>query len=106
MTAGGRLTVTAGEPIEGYRPSANHLLRSVAQAYGPGAAGVVLTGMGRDGADGLLALRRAGGLAIAQDQATSVVYGMPQQAAVQGVAEAVLPVEDIAAALIARAASG
>lgn len=106
VTAGGRLTVTAGEPLDGYRPSGNHLFRSVAQAYGPAAAGVVLTGMGRDGADGLLALRRAGGLAIAQDQGTSVVYGMPRQALLQGAAEAVLPVQDIAAALIARAATG
>ena len=106
VTAGGRLTVTAGEPIEGYRPSANHRVRSVAEAYGRAAAGVVLTGMGRDGAEGLLALRRAGGLAIAQDEATSVVYGMPRQAVLQGAAEAVLSVQDIAAALIARAATG
>lgn len=106
VTAGGRLTITAGNPLDGYRPSGNHLLRSVAQAYGPAAAGVVLTGMGRDGADGLLALRRSGGLAIAQDEASSVVYGMPRHAVLQGAAEIVLPVEDIAAALIARAATG
>jgi two-component system, chemotaxis family, protein-glutamate methylesterase/glutaminase len=102
VTAGPRLTVTAGEPIEGYRPSANHLFRSVADVFGAAAAGVVLTGMGRDGADGLLALRRAGGLAIAQDQATSIVYGMPRQALLQGAAEEVLPIEDIARALVAR----
>jgi two-component system chemotaxis response regulator CheB len=105
VTAGGRLTVTAGEPIDGYRPSANHLLRTVAGVFGAAAAGVVLTGMGRDGADGLLAVRQAGGLAIAQDQATSVVYGMPRQALLRGAAEAVLPIEDIAAALTARASS-
>jgi chemotaxis methyl-accepting protein methylase len=103
VTAGPRLTVTAGEPIEGYRPSANHLFRSVADVFGAAAAGVVLTGMGRDGADGLLALRRAGGLAIAQDQATSIVYGMPRQALLRGAAEEVLPIEDIAGALVARA---
>ena len=105
VTSAGRLTVTAGEPIDGYRPSANHLFRSAANAFGAAAAGVVLTGMGRDGADGLLALRQAGGLAIAQDQATSVVYGMPRQALLRGAAEAVLPVGDIAAALIGRARS-
>jgi two-component system chemotaxis response regulator CheB len=104
VTAGHRLTVTAGEPVDGYRPSANHLFRSVAAAFGPKAAGVVLTGMGRDGADGLLELRQAGGLAIAQDQATSVVYGMPRQALLQGATDEVLPVEDIARALLARAA--
>jgi two-component system chemotaxis response regulator CheB len=104
VTAGPpRLTVAAGEPIEGYRPSANHLFRSVADVFGAAAAGVVLTGMGRDGADGLLALRRAGGLAIAQDQATSIVYGMPRQALLRGAAEEVLPIEDIAGALVARA---
>jgi two-component system chemotaxis response regulator CheB len=104
VTTGHVLTVTAGEPIDGYRPSANHLFRSVAAAFGPGAAGVVLTGMGRDGADGLLSLRQAGGLAIAQDSTTSTVYGMPRQAVLRGAAEQVLPVEDIARVLIARGA--
>lgn len=104
VTTGHQLTVCAGEPIDGYRPSANHLFRSVSAAFGAGAAGVVLTGMGRDGADGLLTLRQAGGLAIAQDQTTSIVYGMPRQALLQGAAAEVLPVEDIARTLIARAA--
>ena len=104
VTAGQRLSVIGGGPIDGYRPSANHLFRTVAGAFGPGAAGVVLTGMGRDGADGLLALRRAGGLTVAQDQPTSVVYGMPRQAVLRGAAEAVLPIEAIAAALVARVA--
>lgn len=104
VTAEGWLTVTAGEPIDGYRPSANHLFRSVAAAYGARAAGVVLTGMGRDGADGLLELRRAGGFSVAQDQATSIVYGMPRQALLRGAADEVLPVEDIARALLTRAA--
>jgi two-component system chemotaxis response regulator CheB len=106
VAAGPRLTVTTGEPIDGYRPSANHLFRTVAAVCGPGAAGVVLTGMGRDGADGLLALRRAGGLAIAQDEATSTVYGMPRQAVLQGAAQAVLPVDGIARALVARLGAG
>ena len=102
-TAGQKLNVAARDPIDGYRPSANHLFRSVAAVYGPGAAGIVLTGMGRDGADGLLMLRQSGGLAIAQDQATSIVYGMPRQALLRGAAAEVLPLEDIARALIARA---
>jgi two-component system chemotaxis response regulator CheB len=104
VTAGQRLAVTAGEPIEGYRPSANHLFRSMAAAFGAGAAGVVLTGMGRDGADGLLALRQAGGLAIAQDQETSIVYGMPRQALLRGAIDEVLPIDGIAPALLARTA--
>jgi two-component system chemotaxis response regulator CheB len=106
VSAGKRVTVTPGAPIDGYRPSANHLLRAAAGVFGPAAAGVVLTGMGRDGAEGLLALRRAGGLAIAQDQSTSVVYGMPRQAVLRGAAAAVLPVEAIAGALVARQAAG
>jgi two-component system, chemotaxis family, protein-glutamate methylesterase/glutaminase len=103
VTAAARLTVTGGPPIDGYRPSANHLFGSVAATFGRGAAGVVLTGMGRDGADGLLALRQAGGLTIAQDQATSVVYGMPRQAQVRGATDAVLPLPEIARALLLRA---
>jgi two-component system chemotaxis response regulator CheB len=104
VSAGHRLTVTAGGPVDGYRPSANQLFRSVAAAFGARAAGVVLTGMGRDGADGLLALRRAGGFAVAQDQATSIVYGMPRQALLRGATDEVLPVGHIARALLARSA--
>jgi two-component system chemotaxis response regulator CheB len=104
VTADHRLTVTRGEAVDGYRPSANHLFRTVAAAFGSRAAGVVLTGMGRDGADGLLALRQAGGFTIAQDQATSTVYGMPRQALLRGAADQVLPIEDIARTLVARAA--
>ena len=73
----------------------------MAAVYGPEGAGVVLTGMGHDGADGLLALRRAGGLAIAQDQATSTVYGMPRQALLLGAIDEVLPIEEISPALVA-----
>jgi two-component system chemotaxis response regulator CheB len=104
VTAEPRLTVTVGEPVDGYRPSANHLFRAVTAAFGRRAAGVVLTGMGRDGADGLLEMRRAGGFTVAQDQATSTVYGMPRQALMRGAADQVLPVEDIASTLVARAA--
>lgn len=104
VTAEPRLTVTAGEPVDGYRPSANHLFKTVTAAFGPRAAGVVLTGMGRDGADGLLEMRRAGGFTVVQDQATSTVYGMPRQALMRGAADQVLPVEDIARTLVARAA--
>ena len=60
--------------------------------------------MGRDGASGLLAIRRAGGFTIAQDEATSIVYGMPREAVAYGAAERVLPLEDIGPALEARAA--
>jgi two-component system, chemotaxis family, protein-glutamate methylesterase/glutaminase len=81
-----------------HRPAADVLLRSVADAAGGAGVGVILTGMGRDGARGIAALRSAGGLTIAQDPSTSVVWGMPQ-AAVDSGAELVLPLPEIGAAL-------
>jgi two-component system, chemotaxis family, protein-glutamate methylesterase/glutaminase len=83
------------EPATAHRPSADVLLTSVAQAVGRHAFAVVLTGMGKDGAEGVAAVRRAGGHAIAQDEATSAVYGMPNAAAAQG-AE-VVSLDDIGA---------
>jgi two-component system chemotaxis response regulator CheB len=74
-----------------YTPSVDVLFHSVAQAAGKRALGVLLTGMGRDGAAGLLAMRRAGAWTIAQDQASSVVWGMPRAAAELGAAEVVAP---------------
>jgi two-component system, chemotaxis family, protein-glutamate methylesterase/glutaminase len=85
-----------------HRPSGNVLLRSLAETAGSRAVAVVLTGMGRDGAHGVTAVRKAGGVTIAQDEATSAVYGMPKAAAESG-AELVLPLEDIAPALAALA---
>jgi two-component system chemotaxis response regulator CheB len=81
-----------------HRPSADVLLTSVAAAAGPGAVGVVLTGMGRDGGKGVAAVCRAGGCVIAQDEDTSVVFGMPRTAIEQG-AKVVLPLSQIAGAL-------
>lgn len=81
-----------------HRPSADTLLRSIAQHAQSAAVAVVLTGMGRDGADGLGAVRKTGGLTIAQDEATSAVYGMPHEAAKRG-AELILPIGEIADAL-------
>jgi two-component system chemotaxis response regulator CheB len=81
---------TAGDPEAGFRPSGNALLRSVAQRFGRDALGVVLTGMGRDGAIGLTALHDAGGVTIAQDEETSVVFGMPREAIAAGAADHVL----------------
>jgi two-component system chemotaxis response regulator CheB len=81
-----------------HRPSANLLLESLAATAGAGAVGVVLTGMGNDGGEGVEAILRGGGLVIAQDEATSAVFGMPKAAAAAG-ADAVLPVSRIADAL-------
>lgn len=83
-----------------YVPSADTLFRSVAREYGAAAVGVLLTGMGADGAEGLKAMREAGAVTIAQDEATSRVFGMPRAAIEAGAAEVVLPLDDIAGALL------
>jgi len=84
------------ERVAGHRPSGTVLLRSMARAYGARAAGLVLTGMGSDGAEGLLELRRAGGLTAAQDATTSAVDGMPRVARENGAARFVLRAPEVA----------
>lgn len=83
------------------RPSVDVLFESVARECGAGALACLLTGMGRDGASGLLEVRRAGGSTIAQDEASCVVYGMPREAVLLGAAERVLPLQQIGLALAA-----
>ncbi|MFC5550593.1 chemotaxis-specific protein-glutamate methyltransferase CheB [Massilia aerilata] len=85
-----------------HRPSIDVFFRSVAQYWERKATGVLLSGMGRDGADGLLAMRSAGQATIAQDEGTSAVYGMPRAAAELGAAQYILPIGKIPAALSAR----
>ena len=98
----GVLTLDRTTPPALHRPSADALLRSIAQHARSAGVAVVLTGMGRDGADGLGAVREAGGLTIAQDEETSAVYGMPCEAAKRG-ASVILPIGKIADALTAIA---
>jgi two-component system chemotaxis response regulator CheB len=97
----GRLRLTKGPERYSCRPSVDELFESLARESGDRCAACLLTGMGRDGAEGLLAVLRAGGRTIAQDEATSIVYGMPREAAMLGAAERILPLEQVAPALIA-----
>lgn len=100
---GGRLHLSSEAPRHSCRPSVDVLFESLAP-LGAGVAAALLTGMGRDGAAGLLAIRRAGGATLAQDEASSIVYGMPREAMLLGAAERVLPLDDIGPAL--RSLSG
>jgi two-component system chemotaxis response regulator CheB len=89
-------------PVCRHRPSVDVLFRSVAEVVGRSAVGVILTGMGADGAEGLLEMRRAGAPTIAQDEATSVVFGMPKEAIDLGAVDVVLPLPRIAAGIMQR----
>ena len=84
VTRAGRVALSDDDPVGQHRPSVTYLFHSVAEAYGSAAIGVILTGMGADGAEGALALRRAGGLMLAQDEPSSVVYGMAREAVALG----------------------
>ena len=101
----GKLRLTQDPERHSCRPSVDVLFASLAQELGASSAACLLTGMGMDGAEGLLAIRRAGGRTIAQDEATSVVFGMPREAILLGAAEQVLPLEMIAPMLGALARS-
>ena len=97
----GRLWLTDDPERHSCRPSVDVLFESVALELGDQAAACILTGMGKDGAAGLLAIRQAGGTTLAQDEATSVVFGMPREAILLGAAGRVLPLDQIAPALTA-----
>jgi two-component system chemotaxis response regulator CheB len=100
-----RLRLSQAPPVGGHRPSVSATFRSVAAHYGETAVGVLLTGMGRDGGDGMRTLADAGALTICQDEATCVIYGMPRDAVERGAARTVLPIGEIAGALIAAVES-
>lgn len=100
--AGGGFEVhcVAGEKVSGHCPSVDVLMQSVAAMAGARGIGLLLTGMGADGADGLCAMRRAGARTLAQDQATSVVFGMPRVAFERGGAERLVPIDQMAASTL------
>jgi len=97
-----RVLLNQDEPVGGHRPSVDVLVRSVAREYGCRAIGVIMTGMGKDGAQGIGELRDQGGYVIAQDSATSVVFGMNGEVVRRGAAHAVVPVSAIAGAILSR----
>ena len=94
--------VTDGPLVSRHRPSVDVLFRSVAVAAGPNAVGVILTGMGDDGASGLLEMRQAGAATLAQDEDSCVVYGMPREAVERGAVDEVVSLEQMAPAMLRK----
>ncbi|ABS26500.1 chemotaxis-specific protein-glutamate methyltransferase CheB [Anaeromyxobacter sp. Fw109-5] len=93
---GDQVEVSDAAPIDGFKPSGTYLFESVARSFGPAALGLILTGMGRDGVQGLAALRAAGGTVVAQDKDSSVIFGMNGEAVLGGLTDEVLPLDAIA----------
>ena len=92
-----------GPPVNRHRPSVDVLFRSVAKYAGKNAMGVIMTGMGDDGARGLKEMHDAGAYTLAQDEATCVVYGMPKEAVKLGAVDRSLPLQALAAAILSGA---
>lgn len=96
-----RFHLSSKPPCEGHKPSVTVMFRAVAHRFGAGVVAALLTGMGRDGADGMAEIASTGGITIAQDEASSIVYGMPKEAVALGIVQHVLPLEKIAPTLLA-----
>jgi len=102
LSAGGKILLDPGPRIEGYRPSADTAFESIAAYARPLTVGVVLTGMGNDAAKGVRAVKAAGGSVLAQDEATSMIFGMPAEAIKTGAVDEVLPLDEIGPAIEKR----
>jgi two-component system, chemotaxis family, protein-glutamate methylesterase/glutaminase len=100
MPQGDVVTLSDEPPVNGHRPSVDVLFRSVAQEFGPRAIGVLMTGMGDDGADALGEIRDAGGFTIAQSEESCVVFGMPKAAIDKGFVTRIVPLEAMANTLL------
>src|SRR5262245_39469803 len=105
ISPNGRVTLDNGPRIGGYRPCADLTMESAAEYAGALTIGVVLTGMGNDGAKGVQAVRAAGGISLAQDESTAVIFGMPQEAIATGAVDQTLPMESIYRAIEKRVLS-
>ncbi len=97
-------TLNQGPPVNRHRPSVDVLFRSAANCAGANAIGVILTGMGKDGAEGMLEMKRAGARTFAQDEASCVVYGMPKEAVAIGAVDEVAPLTELPARVLAHLA--
>lgn len=100
VVEGGRISLSDEPPTNGHKPSGDVLLESVARVYGKGSIGVILTGMGRDGAMGMKMIKQVRGKTIAQDEKSCVVFGMPHAAIETGAVDRILPLERIAEELL------
>jgi two-component system chemotaxis response regulator CheB len=96
--------LSQGPPVNRHRPSVDVLFRSAANCAGPNAVGVILTGMGKDGAAGMLEMKNAGACTLAQDEATCVVFGMPKEAIALGAVDETAPLPDMARRVLAQLA--
>ena len=106
MPRGDMAVLSDGPPVNGHRPSVDILFHSVAQEFGPTAVGVLMTGMGEDGAQGLGVIKTAGGMTIAQSEDTCVVSGMPRAAILKGYANKIVPLDTLGAFLLNQYAGG
>jgi len=100
MPRGDMAVLSDAPSVNGHRPSADVLFHSVAQEFGPSAVGIIMTGMGEDGAEGLGAIKNSGGMTIAQSEDTCVVGGMPRAAILKGYAQKIVPLDGVASFLV------
>lgn len=105
LDAQGRFIYSFAPPVDGHCPSVTVTFKSVANFYGRATAGILLTGMGRDGAAGIQTIAKAGGITIAQDEKSSVVFGMPKEAIALGAVKHILPIQEIAPLLLNKIVS-
>src|SRR4051812_42328702 len=101
LVRGGSIVLDHGPPVRYLRPNADMLLNSLAEAYGDRCVAAVLSGTGSDGAEGAAAIHAAGGMVIAQDEQSSAFFGMPGAAIARGGVDRVMPLDDIAAGVVA-----
>jgi two-component system chemotaxis response regulator CheB len=102
MPRGDMVILSDGPPVNGHRPSADVLFHSVAQEFALTSVGILMTGMGDDGAEGLGAIKAAGGMTIAQSEDTCVVSGMPRAAIIKGYANKIVPLDGLGAYLVSN----